>query len=415
MAWHSDAEDADFLARDLYRWFRGDPFDLQACGTGIPVLFRRWKEGGAAPEPVPLPSGGGIRVLVPLVDENFVISTRWRNFVHRSVGQSVRDAREADAGDASDADARMTIVLPVALHPGAFELAGAVASLNFLRPDPPSVPAIETAEQRRRRRAGVVRHQLTEAIGRLLLARNQGFRVDQFAAPPAPISVFLSHAKADGVEIATDLRQEIRSRGQMQSFHDENDLAFGFEYQRALQRAVREQSAAMVVVLTDRYASRPWCRRELRTMRAVQMLPGADGLERIGKLSPVVVVDALQEQAVEHLPELGPSPVLRWRPEQCGAVIDRVLFQVLQYAHDLQRAARLHAALPKAARASTWVVNAAPDLTVLATISNLARAARCRNPVLLYPDPGVTADTRRAWAEWFPGLKCRSFDEEGTA
>lgn len=415
VAWHPAAADADHLARDLYRWFRGDPFDLQACGTGIPVLFRAWQPGGASPAPVPLPDGGGIRVLVPLVDEHFAITKGWRHFVHRSVGQSVKDAREANEGDAGDAGARTTIVLPVALHPGAFELAGAVASLNFLRADPPQPPVGETSEQRRARRASAVRHQLTEAIGRLLLARNGGFGIDQFAAPPAPISVFLSHAKADGVEVATALRQEIRSRGQMQSFYDENDLAFGFDYQRALLRAVREQSAAMIVVRTDRYASRPWCRRELRAMRDVQMLPGSDGTERVGKLSPVVVVDALREQSVDHLPELGPSPVLRWHPDRCGAVVDRVLFHVLQYAHDLQRAQLVHSLLPKSARSSTWVVNATPDLPVLAKIRNLARAARCRRPVLLYPGPGVTADTRRAWAEWFPDLQCRSFDDEEVA
>lgn len=415
VAWHPAAADADHLARDIYRLLRGDPFDLQACGTGIPVLFRAWQPGGAIPAPVPLPNGGGIHVLVPLVDEHFAITAGWRLFVHRSVGQAARDAREANEDGGGDVAARATIVLPVALHPGAFEVAGAVANLNFLRADPPQPPAGETTEQRRSRRAAAVRHQLTEAIGRLLLAKNGGFCIDQFAAPPAPISVFLSHAKADGVEVATALRQEIRSRGQMQSFCDENDLAFGFDYQRALLRAVREQIAAMVVVRTDRYASRPWCRRELRAMRDVQMLPGTDGNERVGKLSPVEVVDALHEQSVDHLPELGPSPVLRWHADRCGAVVDRVLLHVLQYAHDLQRAQLVHARLPKSARSSTWVVNAAPDLTVLAKIRNLAKAARCRRPSLLYPGPGVTADTRRAWAEWFPDLQCRSFDDEEIA
>jgi hypothetical protein len=415
VAWHPAAADADYLARDLYRWFRGDPFDLQACGSGIPVLFRAWQPGGASPAPVPLPSGGGIRVLVPLVDEHFAITTAWRRFLHHSVGQAAKDAREANGDGEVAAAARTTIVLPVALHPGAFELAGAVANLNFLRADPPQPPANETTELRRVRRAGVVRHQLTEAIGRLLQAKNGGFCIDQFAAPPAPISVFLSHAKADGVEIATALRQELRSRGQMQSFHDENDLAFGFDYQRALLHAVSEQSAAMIVVRTDRYASRPWCRRELRAMRALRMLPGVDGLERVGKLSPVVVVDALRDQSVDHLPELGPSPVLRWHPDRCGAVVDRVLFHVLHHAHDLQRARHLHERLPKSARASTWIVNATPDLPVLAKIRNLAQAARCRRPLLLFPGPGVTSDTRRAWAEWFPELECRSFDDEGVA
>lgn len=399
VAWHPRCEDARALARHVFRWFRGNPFDIEECATGIPVSFREWHDGSAREAPLDLPTDGeGIKILVPLVDEHFATSKAWRHYVHRHV----RLARESGN----------IIVFPVALHPGAFQLAGDVATLNFLRPDGAQVPGDETAAERQERRAVRLRTQLTEALGRLLRARNHGFHVDQFDEPPEKVSVFLSHAKSDGAEKAASLRDEIQRRGQLQAFYDENDLAYGFDYRRELTRALTENNAVLLAVLSDSYSSRPWCRYELRTMRRVHVEraagPGGAG---ICKLAPVVVVDALEGQSQDHLPELGPAPVIRWQVDRVGLIVDTVLRQVLQYAHALKRATFVAQRLPRRSRASTWLINGPPDLGVVAEIRLQAMAAKQDAVTLMFPGPGVTQDTLDDWHRLVPEVTCRSFED----
>lgn len=403
VAWHCDADDGEFLARQIYRWFRGDPYDLEACGTGIPVQFRAWHRGSVLREPLDLPrAGDGTRVLVLLVDEHFATCKEWRNYVHRLVGR----ARSKGGSD--------LIVFPVALHPGAFQLAGDVAALNFLRADGPGASPGEPIAARRERRAIRIRNQLTDALGRLLRAQNDGFHVEQFGRPPEKVSVFLSHAKADGAHIASTLRDEIQRRGQLDAFYDENDLAYGFDYHKGLGDALAHGNAILLAVLTDRYASRPWCRQELRAMRSVHAVqrPTARAAG-VAKVAPVLVVDALEEQSLDHLPEIGTAPVLRWHPDRIGLIVDTAQRLVLQYAHDLQRAFDLADEVPRAERSTTWFVNGAPDVRLVAEMRRLMTGGgRARAPAtLVFPGPGVTRDTIDDWQRLFPEVRLLPFDE----
>ncbi len=400
VAWHALSEDADDLARAIFRWFRGDPYDLEACGSGIPVLFRAWQPASPMAVPVDLPKAelGCVRVVVPLIDEHLAASRQWRHFVHRCVG------RARYRGN--------TIVFPVALHPGAYEIAGAVASLNFVRADGGDAGADESAESRRARRAVRVLNQLTDAMARLLAASNGGFQVRQFDRPAEKISVFVSHAREDGARIAAALRDEIQGRGQLAAFYDENDLAWGFDWRSGLDQALRQGNALLLVVLTDRYASRPWCRHEVRTMRSIHTLPGDAATDaRVCKLAPVVVVDALQQRSLDHLPDLGPAPVFRWRDGCASQIVDAIVRQVLQYAHDLQRAQFVARRIPHDRRPSTWVVNGTPDLRIAAEVRIMAQQAKVHDPRLVFPGPGVTRDTMADWQRLFPEMVFQRFDD----
>lgn len=403
VAWHQDGDDGEFLAQQIFRWFRGDPSDLEACGTGIPVQFRAWRRGGSLTAPLELPRGGnGTRVLVLLVDEHFATCKEWRNYVHRHVGRA-KGERE-----------RNLIVFPVALHPGAFQLAGEVAALNFLRADGPGASPGEPIAARRERRATRIRNQLTDALGRLLRAQNDGFHIDQFGRPPEKVSVFLSHAKADGAAIAGALRDEIQRRGQLEAFYDENDLAFGFDYHAGLEDALEHGNAILLAVLTDQYSSRPWCREELRAMRAVQPVqrPTARAAG-VAKVAPVLVVDALERQSLDHLPEIGTAPVLRWDPDRIGLIVDTAQRLVLQYAHDLQRAFDLADDVPREQRSATWFVNGTPDVRLVAEMRQLMHgdARARRRSTLVFPGPGVTRDTIADWQRLFPEVRLVPFDD----
>ena len=104
-------------------------------------------------------------------------------------------------------------------------------------------------------------------------------RTDNQAAPANPpgqtrdgaatkVKVFLCHAKIDGTEPARRIRDYIYSQTQVAAFYDENDIRFGSAFRRVLERDVQsEDAAALIAVRSARYASRPWCRRELSLFR----------------------------------------------------------------------------------------------------------------------------------------------------
>jgi hypothetical protein len=94
--------------------------------------------------------------------------------------------------------------------------------------------------------------------GRVLLAE---------ALPPTPgykrgyLRLFISHAKIDGLPLAHALKHQIEALGWLQDFYDVEDLPGGCDWQAELERGVG--SSLIVMLRTEVYDSRPWCRQEV--------------------------------------------------------------------------------------------------------------------------------------------------------
>jgi len=79
---------------------------------------------------------------------------------------------------------------------------------------------------------------------------------------------FPDHAKQDGTTPAQRIRDYIYSQTQLAAFYDENDIAYGRQVRREDQcEPDSPDTAAMVVCGLERYAFRPWCRREVVPVR----------------------------------------------------------------------------------------------------------------------------------------------------
>src|SRR5262249_40108724 len=128
------------------------------------------------------------------------------------------------------------------------------------------------------------------------------------------IKIFLSHAKTDGTVPARRIRDYIYSQTQLAAFYDENDIPFGSAFRRVLETNVQaDETTALIAVRSDRYAARPWCRRELSLFRR----PIADTPDPLTasrwRLNPVVVVEAIEGgDRTPGIPELGNASLIRW-------------------------------------------------------------------------------------------------------
>lgn len=79
-------------------------------------------------------------------------------------------------------------------------------------------------------------------------------------AQPAFLTIFISHAKIDGLPLASSLKHLIDEVPWLKSFYDARDLAPESDWEAALEQAAT--SSMLVILRTDIYEHRYWCQRE---------------------------------------------------------------------------------------------------------------------------------------------------------
>jgi len=349
----------DRLAESLYSVFNRAADNPLDRGLGIPVFFHSQRP----PDPSVLEQSRHT-ILIALVDDRMVIDPAWNEGLG-ALGQAVSKAGERHR------------FYPVSLSPNAFNIGPTVAVTNFIRLH--GLPA----EKRGARLAGTLTHELC----RLLLA---GERSGQGAVPartrlsPAPVMLFLSHAKADGEELAEALRDHIESTSAVQSFFDANDIAPGFDFRSELEGNI--ERSVLVVLQTDHYASRTWCRREVLWAKS--------------KGCPLVVVNAVRDREDRGFPYLGNAPSLRvdgTDPGWCARVVGLALREMLRHSWFRANLADLEQVglVPRGMEPSPCP----PEILTL-----LTRPAKTPPAGLVYPDPPLGAEERILLSRAAPDL-----------
>jgi hypothetical protein len=290
VAWHPSCDDGKEFAEALFRDLCADPEIPARRGLGIPVRFRTATTNKELPSPVPADSAERVAVFV-LVDDEFAGSPDWREYGDRLAGLIGRE----------------TTVVPVALTDPR-RLPAGLAKLQAIRLD--GAPASNRYIRLRNR----VFHDLCR-----LLQPDSG-----------PVEIFLSHAKADGVETTKEVRRYLNEEEWLDSFFDEADIPDGAPFAEFLARAV-STAPILLAIQTDSYASREWCRLEV--------------LEAKKHSIPIVVLAAMQRGETRSFPYMGNVPVVRWTdgsclPDLAGAMLREVL-RVRYFPLRVQHACRL--------------------------------------------------------------------------
>lgn len=135
----------------------------------------------------------------------------------------------------------------------------------------------------------------------------------------APITLFLSHTKADlnkEPRVTQCLVECLREDQPIEAWVDSGEIQTGSKFAEAIKRGIERTS--LLAVLTDTYATREWCREEILLAKEHQR--------------PVAVIDALTNYEVRSFPYLGNVPRIRWDGDpQKG--IDLLLKETLRHLH----------------------------------------------------------------------------------
>ncbi|MCH9685269.1 MAG: TIR domain-containing protein [Deltaproteobacteria bacterium] len=427
--WHPDYAEGPGLARAVYEWLGDATSDLRRMGLGIPVYFRSedWEsrlaladEGTAAIEPgspdheievqrhergrrVRRPidvDGASHNVFVPLIDDNMVADPSWRRDLVE-LANAHRDAGAAEAGPTGSA----CHLVSVQATDHWTRLPPIITRTQpvFLRRW--SDPGEETPQQESTRLQVRLCRELTQALVRILRESRNADLVMQ---------VFLSHAKRDGAlgpGVAEQLRDVSAGYGQIDVFYDENDLPIARGWEDHMM-ASAGHGVGFIAVLSDHYATRYWCRREVEMARRPRPLTegdaasGDDGADRhIWTISPTVAVETMNDTWSRFVGELATVPVLSWSEDRAREVLDRLFRESLLADFQCMYAQQLYRLL--AARVVDADVDAGLTVAFVTWMPDLSSSLRLYKR-LVDDDP----EHREQWLIVYPGHGFLPTEEE---
>jgi hypothetical protein len=329
LLFHPESVSARELARYIHRQLNGD---LMVPGLRVPTVFCPTRDDGAPCARLRF-NFAERNFVVVLADDPLSIDESWCGF-----------CADAWASCQNNAFARC---VPFQLSENAWPLDARLKEVSFAKAYLQDVGEA--------RNAFVVRRIVVELCRYLA-------NLDKVAdsAFQAPITLFLSHTKADlnkEPRVTQQFIECLRQDQPIEAWVDSGDIQTGSKFAEAIKRGVERTS--LLAVLTDTYATREWCREEILLAKEHQR--------------PITVVDALTMYEVRSFPYLGNVPRIRWDGDpQKG--IDLLLKETLRHLHG-------SALLDRWKQPGDLVFARPPELATLVGLEP--------GTTVLYPDPPV--------------------------
>lgn len=121
-----------------------------------------------------------------------------------------------------------------------------------------------------------------------------GHEIYKYLTQKDELSIFLSHAKLDGEDIAKKFKNYIDNDTKLKSFFDATDIQNLHEWAKVLEEGV--DSSILLAIQTDKYSSREWCRKEVLLAKKYNV--------------PIVAVNSLERFEDRGFPYMGNMPTI---------------------------------------------------------------------------------------------------------
>lgn len=375
VAWHPGFADGASIAEAIRGHFRRELYENVAGGTGLSVVFRSLPPpSDAVPLDIDLEEAHATAIVI-LTDAVLASDPQW-----------VAYARAL--GERAEATGLHVRTFPVAIHQAV------LAPLNMTEQALRWDNWDGDVQTRTKRLLSELTYEYCRML-RHFLERLQRPDEEEAAleAYLRKVQIFLSHSKHDdaGEHVARLIRDRLQDGHGLASFFDVHDIPAGLRFHKVLLLQVRV--SAMVAIHTDTYSSREWCRREV--------------IEAKRHNVPLVVANCISDLDERGFPYMGNVPVVRLDPEgpdRINVVIARLLDEVLK---DFLWRCRIALWAETADRAVIFI----PRPPELITLAALPPEADVPAPIIVYPDPPLSTEEERLFAEVAPRVQLRSLTE----
>lgn len=317
--YHSDNKEGSEIYDRLYKLLCRDADDPFFDGLDIPVYYSCGADAKAI-NSVDY-SRAEKTVLFLLIDQKMYISDAWRNFV-KNIPNTAN-----------------VWLCPISQYQYAFDFSERTEYLQFI--------SLKTYS---------------------ILANWQEFKTRLFdylirslsPNPKKKLKIFISHSKRDkdnfGRVTAENLMDYLRKETKDDSFYDVNDIVDGFRFDKQIESAIKD--SLLIVLFTNTYSSREWCRRELLTAKKNRI--------------PAIAVYMINGDIDRVFPYIGniPSTIYNgdWRP-----VLNLLFRTTLDQRYELLL-------LGKLSDADTSVLPFSPEAFSLSIVDEAKKK-------VLYPEP----------------------------
>lgn len=231
--WHNDYEPGLQYAEYLYNRLTRNLYDSLSRGVGIPIYFHTHKKTSINFE------DSTRNVLIIFINTSSILDETWNVFVN-------------DLNKQCDEN-KLSLMLPVSISNKAFNLKGEIAKKNFIR-------LFEKGTNVEKRRLLI--QNVSNEICRFLYGIDRISETKEISSN-LPVKFFISHAKIDGKDIAKQINSFILTETPLKTFFDANDIRYGEYFQDELVQQIKNEDCVLLVIQTDKYASREWCRLEI--------------------------------------------------------------------------------------------------------------------------------------------------------
>ncbi len=368
IVWHPNYDRGIKIADRLFEHF-GAGHNQELMGDrGVRVVYRKAVAPGTQ-TPLPIDwQSGSVTAVVILIDNEFADDPAWTEYARKIAGEANRKGFS-------------TRIFPVVMEAGALDKIDLEEqALRWDRWD---------GEYREREQR--ILRDLTYEFIRMLRHQLHGPESD-IADYLKKIQVFLSHSKHDGQgeSIASEIHDWLHHNSALASFLDIQDIPPGLPFREVLLHQI--ENSILVVVYTNSYSSREWCRREV--------------IEGKKKQVPMIVFDCLRGIDPRSIPYMGNVPFVRIDSDQgdrIGTVIGYLLDEVFWtyiWLCSVERFIMNHPDVLFMARP--------PELIALATLPDHQGEA---SSTIVYPGPPLITDEAQLFSKIAPKVRTYTLSE----
>ncbi len=360
VVWHPACEQAFGYKEAIFKTLCANPAVPASRGLGMRVRFRTTTSGGETPTPIPFGDARHTAVFV-LVDNELAADRSWRSYADGL----------AEAAGPDD------LVVPVA-----------ITATRNLPPKLGTLQAIQLSSNSGAQQDSGAQEDASAQLETLLLNDVMHDICQLLDRGAAKVKVFLSHAKADGLEITKSIRDYLRDVARLEDFFDAADIPDGKRFAELLKGQAGSLSA-LLAIQTDSYASREWCRLEVLEAK------------RCGV--PIVVLSALQNRESRSFPYMGNVPVVRWCGDQSlPVVVGALLGEVLRDRYFPRRAEGI--CMYHGIALELQVFSYPPELVTLLGARHSIKLAGDAQSRYLYPDPPLGTEELQLLQQLEPNI-----------
>lgn len=355
VVWHPKYQRGKKFAEQVYSQYNRNIEEPLSRGIGIPVFFRSAVYKDDLPKAINLNEAERNAVLV-LVDNQAIIN--WKSYLadlQIQVGNAGGDNR----------------LIPVSISDNFLNIGKTITEINPIR--------IKTGMPFKLQRQALFA-QFTHELCRMLYGKPRKSSETGQNYSNDPVSLFISHAKRDGASMAQEIKAAAEADTSIKTFFDAIDIAPGYKWPVELEANI--ESTALLVIQTDAYSSREWCRWEVLKAK------------KNGR--PVVVINAVKEGEERSFPYLGNVPTIRWKNSgNKDGLINKILaftlYEILRFQYTylfLSSRPRL-ASITHVRKKNQKLLASPPELL---TLLEKAAEDKTKGKIVLYPDPPLTTE-----------------------